>query len=1016
MEKNTKFYRREKSKDLNRSPYINFFFFLIVILMSISFISPFEFDNVKDYNSDTKTATIKNAFGLGDTIAEIKLNTPHINYVLRGEDKLVAEFTIDNKGNYDNVFNSLDFYYINDNMRKFNRGYDYKYKTYEDYEIPNYVEECKYSEVNKTEECNTIQKGTQTLQKPIWNEFNSKTQLEKGIITIGIFTDVYPGDSVEWIPELFGVKIPEWAIWEESFNTDITSYFDFNGTGTNLPNLVNASNNGTGSGAVNWTTDGLIGNASGFDGNYYIGVSDTVWDNSSDAVSISLWFQQTVTGTSDIINTDSVPTDNNFGIAVDASNDMRVYAGDGDTGHYLALDDNWRHVVVTIEPSNQARIYVNGTLSTNFSIGAPFIENKGLKIGSDRTGGDKFQGNIDELGVWERLLTDAEITDLYNSGAGLTYIGEFPISVTLDNPTNNSEFLAKTIGFTANHSTTTSTLKNTTLKVWNSTGGLYLSNETNITGTTNTTNLSLAITINDTYHWNFYSCTLVECGYATNNRTLTATHIKTNSETYENVTTEGNLEDFEINLTTSGSQITVANLIYNSTAYAGTLNIDGVNYRITREIEVPLVTTEEEVDLYWQLRLANGYTLNTTTRTQNITNIGIDNCSSYGFLIANFTLKDEDSQTTLIPAATFNTSIKIDLDLFTVGSTEPIINYSNDYNYTNPAQICLSQINSSEYEMNLIVEYSSKDRFTEFYNIKNYSLTNSTLGQNISLYDLNSTKGQEFKLTYKDSNFNTVPDALVQVQRQYVDEGVFKTIEIPKISSAGYTMVHLIRNDAVYNLIIIKDGVVLDSFDNIVANCQTPTLKDCEININSLASTVSPEDFDLDGDFSSTLTYNETTRVISSTFAITSGSSAVTTLNATLFNAFGNTTICSDSLDSAGGTLSCTVPTSYQNSTVIIKINSGGEEKRRAILRLDSEPSEIYGTSLMFLGLMIIVLIIGMSITDNPTMLGIMLIVGVIVLTVLNITSSVGWIGAGATILWFIIAVIIILIKGGNRQ
>ena len=45
-----------------------------------------------------------------------------------------------------------------------------------------------------------------------------------------------------------------------------------------------------------------------------------------------------------------------------------------------------------------------------------------------------------------------------------------------------------------------------------------------------------------------------------------------------------------------------------------------------------------------------------------------------------------------------------------------------------------------------------------------------------------------------------------------------------------------------------------------------------------------------------------------------------------------------------------------------------------------------------------------------------MLVVGSIILAILNVTVNAGWIGGGATILWFIIAVVIILIKGGNRQ
>jgi len=65
--------------------------YIIIGMFMISFTTALEFDNVKNYDEVTKTVTITNAFGFGDDIATVKLNTPLINYVMRGEDRLVAE-------------------------------------------------------------------------------------------------------------------------------------------------------------------------------------------------------------------------------------------------------------------------------------------------------------------------------------------------------------------------------------------------------------------------------------------------------------------------------------------------------------------------------------------------------------------------------------------------------------------------------------------------------------------------------------------------------------------------------------------------------------------------------------------------------------------------------------------------------------------------------------------------------------------------------------------------------------
>lgn len=53
-----------------------------------------------------------------------------------------------------------------------------------------------------------------------------------------------------------------------------------------------------------------------------------------------------------------------------------------------------------------------------------------FRVGKEFTG-NFMNGQIDELGLWNRRITDAEITSLYNGGAGLSYpftstIGPFP--------------------------------------------------------------------------------------------------------------------------------------------------------------------------------------------------------------------------------------------------------------------------------------------------------------------------------------------------------------------------------------------------------------------------------------------------------------------------------------------------------------------------------------------------------------------------------------------------------------
>ena len=101
-------------------------------------------------------------------------------------------------------------------------------------------------------------------------------------------------------------------------------------------------------------------------------------------------------------------------------------------------------------------------------------------------------------------LTAQDVT--FNVSSWSEYeIGEDPgiaPNVLLVSPGNNSNFTTNTIYFIANHSSNTA-LKNTTLYVWNSTGGLVNTNVTTISGITNSSNLSLSLQYEGRFFWNY---------------------------------------------------------------------------------------------------------------------------------------------------------------------------------------------------------------------------------------------------------------------------------------------------------------------------------------------------------------------------------------------------------------------------------------------------------------------------------------------------------------------------------
>ncbi len=78
---------------------------------------------------------------------------------------------------------------------------------------------------------------------------------------------------------------------------------------------------------------------------------------------------------------------------------------------------DWIQIAYTNDGSN-GRFYYNGTLvSTLPSEGNPILASN-LAIGRmNHPAYDAFNGNMDDLGVWNRALSDAEITNLFNSNS-----------------------------------------------------------------------------------------------------------------------------------------------------------------------------------------------------------------------------------------------------------------------------------------------------------------------------------------------------------------------------------------------------------------------------------------------------------------------------------------------------------------------------------------------------------------------------------------------------------------------
>ena len=489
-----------------------------------------------------------------------------------------------------------------------------------------------------------------------------------------------------------------------------------------------------------------------------------------------------------------------------------------------------------------------------------------------------------------------------------------------------------------------------------------------------------------------------------------------NSETFDSEIIEGTETTFSANFFTNGSAIDLVVLRYNNTDNNGSIAIPtSNNFTVSKTITSPIVGSKTNISFFWNIS-QGPVSHSLDLQNQTVLNLGIDDCSVNSNVIYNFSIIDEENLVVL-NATRSNTLGKINFQLFSPTSVL-ITEYSNNFTQINPFSICLStNLNQTDKDFihDVEIQYGADDFQSEIYNIQNATLNSSLLGVNISLLDLNSSDAQVFKIIFRNSAFLPIENALIEISRKYIDKGVFNITEIPKTDERGETVASFVINEIIYKINVIKFGQTLLSVNNVIATCQIPLIEECIIDLNAFSETIDLPDFETVDNFNFTIGYDNDTRIISSTFLILNDVTSTISLNVTRQDALG-TAVCTDIITSSSGTLSCTVPSSFGNSTITAKLFVNGELKGTGSIKQDQNPSDIYGATLIGLSIFIMLSLIGTAISSNPVFTTVFLMLGVVMLFTLNFVANNGFIGSGATILFLVIAMILLLVKGARRN
>ena len=210
-----------------------------------------------------------------------------------------------------------------------------------------------------------------------------------------------------------------------NFPSDYVAFWKFNGN----TNDEKGQNNGTLQNGASIVTDASKGQAASFDGiDDFVKVPDSnSLDMGRGSLSISAWFKAGAGDLGTIVA--KGPNLNNYTLFLHADGRLLLETNGGNFAKYTASgvnyrDNKWHHVVVIFDSSGPAiNFYVDNVLSSGTTFYGDGTNDKssafdlfiGNNNGSEQYG---FNGLLDDIMIFNRVLTPAEILRIYTDQGG----------------------------------------------------------------------------------------------------------------------------------------------------------------------------------------------------------------------------------------------------------------------------------------------------------------------------------------------------------------------------------------------------------------------------------------------------------------------------------------------------------------------------------------------------------------------------------------------------------------------
>ena len=930
------------------------FMVLLLGILLVTTVSALDFDNFKYKRSQTfdgkqvngnqllerySPIEIKNAFGLGSKLFE--------GYLSEHDDVcgIECESTIQIKTYNDGpLIDEVTFYTLREGSEWIEqdvRSYQFSYLgEIDDYEVE-CIEDGEYGNGTKIQTCNRVKSGSHI--GPI--DYEIGESMKAGTYSMKLEARKKPSRTVDWIIKTNGETLSGWATWGNISEGDdgevILNSPDDELILASNPQTFNASANITGGATLvnmslwtNETGDWAVANTTIIpeDFIYTDGTPSVVGMTTTPGFVIANLNDGAWLAEDDTDSTGSPDMVNGAFYRIDLGQDFSVSTvgfhllGDG-TGGVQAFDWN---------------ITVNGTSVTGGSYdgGAKISENITITptqgtfvdiVFSNINGANNiigeltayYNGTRSRTQTWERTITSVTLWNVracdsdgdcgFASNNRTIIIDTVEPEISVEAPSGIINY-----GEVGRNETLNVTFTDINLdSCWYDYNGTNVTIEGCQSGVKNSTkfileenNLDIRVYANDS-NGNLNS-SLIEWGY----------NIFTNSINFSNQTTSGAVEEFKINVTFNDTFSGVSVVLnYNGTNNSMSTSDTGTTREYITTLTIPSVTVETNVTVFFIATLSKGediLVVNTNSQNQTINPFLIDDCSSFTKKLLIFEMVDEDSLSEI------NGTIEFTINIFSLGTTTLVNSFNDSYEYIigESSEVCLDDI-EEEYSMSYQIRHFGDEvqYFKKYRNIQLRTINNDTIPENITLYNLNLSRGHAFNIIIVGNLLSTQGNVglLVDSQRQYLATDEFVSVESPITNSEGIAISNLVQAEEIYNFLISFNGELLGTFNNYQVKCANAALGQCSITLNLATATGTQTDFESVGNITQLILLDTSTNTVHHTFSSTDGISKTVTSLVIKDDGYGNTTICNGSSTGTSGTILCAIPVQFRNVSIFVQ-------------------------------------------------------------------------------------------------